>query len=342
MPQNDAPLATTVAPEPTAQPEAVDFIYRVDGDNQLELNELIPILTSLGELIQEGNRVMNPEASEIAIAVKPFEEGSFEIEMLLSPATVGGLFAFIQAGGLQKISEVLSNIGLVATKGKEAVTSLLGLFKVLKGEPPKEVKEIEKGAKYEVTTQKGDVVQINAPVQNMYQNSTIIHNLTVVYNEPLKKPKRKKVESYIKGKKKETVVEFTANDVPALTDAKPLSLPSAEAAAQETEYTNVVLLMPKRGSFEGESSKWSFRKGGRSGEVLQVNIKDTDFLHKLETGEYRLSPNDLLRVELKEKQKLVGSDLRTTNEIVKVLEYRSAPPAPKQTTIELGKDGTDD
>jgi hypothetical protein len=128
---------------------------------------------------------------------------------------------FIQAGGLKKITDVLSSIGLVAKKAKDAYASLLELFKKLKGEPPKEVKEIEKGVKYEVTTQSGDVVQINGAVQNMYQNSTIVQNLTIVYSEPLRKPKRKKVQSYIKQERKETLVEFTSNDMPALEDAKP-------------------------------------------------------------------------------------------------------------------------
>ena len=91
-------------------------------------------------------------------------------------------------------------------------------------------------------------------------------------------------------------------------------------------------LAQKRGSFEGEGGKWSFRRGGRQGEVVQANIKDTDFLHKLQTGEYRLSGGDLLTVELKEKQKVVGSDIHTTNEILKVIHYE---PAPKQSNLDF-------
>lgn len=175
----------------------------------------------------------------------------------------------------------------------------------------------------------------------MYHNSIIVQSLTAIYNEPLRKPSRKKVQSYIKSERKETLVEFTPTDVPALAAARPLELPQSADSEQEVEHTNVVFLRPKRGSFEGESSKWSFRKGGRQGEVLQVNIKDQDFLNKLESGEYRLSANDVLKVELKERQKLVGSDLRTTNEIVKVLEYKPAPPSQKQTSLDLDRDGTE-
>jgi hypothetical protein len=337
MPQSVTPSGTSASTESERPQAAVDFVYRIEGDNQLELSELIPILTSLGELIQEGNRVAYPDLPDIAISVKPFEEGSFEIELLLSPGAMGTLFTFIQAGGVQKIAEVLSNIGLVATNAKTAYTSLLELYKKLKGEQPKEIKEVEKGIRYEVTTQDGDILQINGPVQNMYQSSVIAQNLTLVYNEPLRKATRKKVQSYIKSERKETLVEFTQEDMPALLEAKPLELLQSSQTEQEVEHTNVVFLRPKRGSFEGESSKWSFRKGGRQGEILQVNIKDQDFLNKLESGEYRLSANDVLKVELKERQKLVGSDLRTTNEIVKVLEYNPAPPsACRQALISNG------
>jgi hypothetical protein len=147
-------------------------------------------------------------------------------------------------------------------------------------------------------------------------------NLTVVYSEPLKKDRRTKVESYVKGDP-ETRVEVAREDAKAIEEAKPLPVEPSKPA--ETDHTFDVFLSPKRGSFEGEGAQWSFRKGGRHGEVIQANIKDTDFLRKLETGEYRLSGNDILKVRLQEKQKVVGTNIRTTNDILRVLEYRQAP-----------------
>jgi hypothetical protein len=328
---------TTLAPTPAdvieqELYESIEFVYRIEGDNQLNLNELLQILTSLGELIQESNRVVHPQEPDVSISVKPFEEGSFDIELILSSVALGPLMVAWQTGAIHKVIDVLSNVGVIASKAAKGYTSLLELIKKLKGDPPKEVKELEKGARYEVTTEDGEVMQINAPVQNLYQNSTIIHNLNVVYGDPLKKPKRKKVQSYLKNDK-ETLVEVAPTDQPALREAKPLTAPNAEPE-QETENTSVVFLRPKRGSFEGEASKWSFRMG--QGEVLQANIKDTDFLNKLERGEYRLSGSDVLKVELKQRQKVVGNDIKTTNEIIKVLEYKSAP---NQSTMFDGGSG---
>src|ERR1039457_1253776 len=123
----------------TPESEAVDFVYRIEGDNQLDLDELIPILTSLGEVVQEGNRDLNPESKDIAISVKPFQEGSFDIEMLLSPATATALFAAFQTGGIQQIFTVLDRLGVIASK----TMNLLGLLKKLNGEKGKKKKKKE-------------------------------------------------------------------------------------------------------------------------------------------------------------------------------------------------------
>jgi hypothetical protein len=175
-------------------------------------------------------------------------------------------------------------------------------------------------------------VQINDEVHRLYQNCTVIENLTVALGDPLKKPRRKKVQTYLKGQP-DSVVEVRQEEATAITEAK---LPEPEAPqVTESDNTFDVFLSPKRGSFEGEGAKWSFRKGGRQGEVIQANIKDADFLHKLGTGEYRLSGNDILKVQLHEKQRIVGNDLHTTNDILKVLQYKPAPRGrfPKQVNM---------
>ena len=211
------------------------------------------------------------------------------------------------------------------------------MLRRLKGHQPKEVKELDKGSRYAVTAPNGEVMQINGTVQSLYQNSTVVQNLTLVYSEPLKKPRRKKVQSYVKDDAS-TVVEVPAQEAQILAETMPLPLAEPGTGEQETENTSIIFLSPKRGSFEGEGAQWSFRKGGRQGEVLHANIKDKDFLHKLETGEYRLSGGDVLKVEMREKQRVVGSDIKTTNDILRVLDYRPAPinPVPKQATLDLG------
>ncbi len=315
--------------------EMVDFVYSIEGENELNLFELVPILSALGEVIQEGSRVLSPEAGDLEISVKPFEKGSFTIEMLLA-AGGGTLFTAYQANPVETIKCILGTIGLITSAGKKFV-SLLELLKRLKGQPPQEIKPIEPGKAYEVRGHDNQVIEINGGVQNLYQNCVFPSNLTIIYGNALDKPKRQKVKSYLKGDD-ESVVEVTKDDVPAL---KEIPAPPVDAEPEESiEHTDVVFLNPKRGSFEGEGDKWSFRKGGRQGEVIKANIKDECFLKKLVNGEYRLNGGDVLKVELHEKQKVVGNQIRTTNDIVRVLDYKPAPNGPRQALLNLEPPGS--
>lgn len=308
--------------------EVVDFVYSVEGDSQLDLNELVPVLTALGEVIQEANRVLNPDAGDIHITVKPFEKGSFPIELLLSQDAQNTLYAAYQAGGITAIIGVLKTIGLIRAKVKEYV-SLLDLLKKLNGQPPQEIRPVENGKKFEVTGHDNQVTNIDASVNIVLNNPTITGDLTQIF-APLDKAHREKIQSFIKGDD-ESRVEVTRQEAPAL---KEIALPvPANETPRESEHTNVVFLNPKRGSFEGEGDKWTFRKGGRQGEIIKANIKDQKFLQELVSGEKRLNGGDVLTVELHEKQKVVGSQIHTTNDILKVLDYKPAPNGPKQTSL---------
>lgn len=309
--------------------EVVDFVYSIGGDSNLDLNELIPILQALGEVIQEGHRVLSPEAGEIQISVKPFETGSFPIELLLSPNAQYALLAAYNAGGVPAIIAALETIGLIKSKVHEFV-SLLELLKKLKGQPPQEIKPVENGKKFVVKGHDNQLTEINGPVQNVYNNPVITDNLTIIYANAFQKPSRDKVQSFIKGDC-DSLVEVTKE---MASDIKEAPMPEPpEVNPEVTEHTNVVFLNPKRGSFEGEGDQWSFRKGGKQGEIIRANIKDQSFLDKLGSGEYRLNGGDVLKVQLHEKQRVVGSSIRTTNEIVKVLDYKEAPNRPTQRPL---------
>src|SRR6266498_4642026 len=62
----------------------VDFIYKLAGEpTEINVFELAPTLLALGQLIQDSNRTLYPEGSEIAVNVKPFKEGSFIVDISL-------------------------------------------------------------------------------------------------------------------------------------------------------------------------------------------------------------------------------------------------------------------
>ena len=54
----------------------VNFVYQLDGDIEgVDVKDLSPILLSLGELIQEANKTINPDGREFLLKLNPFKKG---------------------------------------------------------------------------------------------------------------------------------------------------------------------------------------------------------------------------------------------------------------------------
>lgn len=64
----------------------VNLIYKLSGqgiEDGIDVFELSPILLSFGKMITEAHRVVYPDHREIAVNIKPFQKGSFEIDILM-------------------------------------------------------------------------------------------------------------------------------------------------------------------------------------------------------------------------------------------------------------------
>ena len=105
--------------------------------------------------------------------------------------------------------------------------------------------------------------------------------------------------------------------------AKELNRPGDETK----ENVSSVWLNPHRGPFSGEPGSWWFTRGG--GKPFTATIKDGGFLDSYGQGEPRLNAEDLLEVQLLEKQRVSADGTLTTSyAILKVTNYR--PGAKKQ------------
>jgi len=84
--------------------------------------------------------------------------------------------------------------------------------------------------------------------------------------------------------------------------------------------THNVFLNPKRGAFGDDPKDWSFWRGDA---IITATIRDKEFLANVRTGDVRLNQNDLLEVDLLERQKIIGTRVqKPTYEIIKVTDYR--------------------
>ena len=311
----------------TENNEHVSYVYKLgNGPTEIDVFALAPTLLSLGKLIQESNQTLYPEGHQIAVNVKPFREGSFIVDITLFHAEAFyPIFAIGKDIPPNQIIQLLGMIGLIKNTKivTDAANSVIDLIKKLKGKPSK-VEELQ-GGDYRYTTGEKSIT-VRAPIHKLIQNNQVTINLYNAVAKPLEETDFKEVEGYIEGNEPETSAIVTKEDVPSL---KNYATPSQGEERLEENIKENVLLNPKRGAFEGDGSQWSFHRGS---EVITATVRDQNFLKQIELGEISPNHSDLMKVTLKETQKLVGTQIKGSKwEVMEVTNYKVGP---RQMNIE--------
>jgi hypothetical protein len=312
----------------TKQNEHVSFVYKLGGGPaEIDVFALAPALLALGKLIQESNQTLYPEGHQIAVNAKPFKEGSFIVDITLFHAEA--FYPILSIGKdipPQQIVQLLGFIGLIKHAGvlSGAANSVLDLIKKLKGNKPTKVEEL-KGGDYRYSSGQNSFT-VNGPVHKLVQNNEVTIHVYESLAKPLEETPFQSVESYLENKPEETQSLVTKDDISALK--RFASATRGEERIEENIQENV-LLNPKRGAFEGDGSQWSFHRGS---EKVTATIKDQSFLKKVELGDIRPNHSDLMKVTIKEIQKIVGTEVKSSKyEILEVTDYTIGP---RQMNIE--------
>lgn len=299
----------------------VNLIIKLEGpaiEEGLNLFDLVPSLIAIGNVITESNKIVNPEGREIAINIKPFEKGSFIIDLYLFAQTnFNQILSFISSDYAEQIKTLLEWIGLtVAIVG--GGKGLIQLIKFLK-DKPQNVEKLSSGD-IRYTNKNGQSFTTNEKVNKLYNNCVIQNNTYQGFGKLLQQKGINEINTYIKDdiKSLETIKK---EDVEALKNFSEIS--GEENIINESE--SEIYLKFKRGSFDGDGNNWSFRIGNKDKDVIVAAVKDDIFLKKVKSGEIRPNHKDTFMATLKTKQKMKNEELITSYEIMKVLEYKEAP-----------------
>lgn len=304
--------------------QRVNFIYKLAGEPQeIDVFELAPTLLALGQLIQESNRTLYPEGQQIAVNVKPFQGGSFIVDIVLFPGVDPHTLWSIAESAAQNVSTqqiltVLGTLGIISTaadKVAKAGSSVLKVIRELRGKPTEVKPELEPG-EYRYTSDNNSI-SVTGPVHKLLQNPTITNNIYLTFGKPLERENVEDVESYL-ANDETTKVVVTKEDAPAL---KEFAAPGAFQSEQEKDDTRIVsgvYLNPRRGAYSGDGKQWSFHRGKNT---ITANVKDERFLKKVQSGEIRPHYTDLMTVTLAEKQKVTGTKVSVSYEILSVDDY---------------------
>jgi len=298
----------------------INFVYKLEGDiGEVDVFNLAPTLLALGELIQESNRLLNPNGQEISVNVKPFSEGSFIVDLSMYPLShYQQLLDFFTPHSLEELKTLLEIIGLIAGGTAATTVGAVKAIKFLRGKP-KAIEELKPG-EYRYTSQDDRSITVNGSVKTLLSNSSITNNIYKIYTPLNVQARIDDVKTYLK-ESEDTAVTVERSEIPSFREYAEPAPALPEPAETTRENTQVgVFLNPKRGAFGNDPKDWSFWRG--DGEVLTATIKDQRFLAQIESGEIRPNHSDLLTVTLLEKQKVRGTAVqKPTYEILEVTQY---------------------
>lgn len=277
------------------------LIYKLEGidpKNGIDIFEIIPTLENLGLLVKEAGKI-SLEVDDLEVKVKPFKEGSFEIDLLLKSTT--NLFSG------PEVSAVINIITLLGL-GYGTIKFVKGKVNQFNKTKNKITYYSEGGSKLEVDKKTHDFIQ-NEAVQKAISGSIAapIQNIDGVNGISLQ------TDGY------EERIHIDREDLDLLETYSKIEL---EDESKNIENRATIYVKPARGSYSGEEKQYTFI-AGKDNKLYPTTIQDESFIKKLKSGEVRLFHEDVLLVQMLSKQKISRKTGKLSNEYIieKVLEY---------------------
>ena len=311
--------------------EQYEIVYRLSSDSgftgTVEVHELANAMVAFADTVQGALDACCAEG-KLSVEAKPFRQGSFIMEFILTYGNPIDLFASREASAL---ANVLSVLGFISG----SVTTLPKVVRTVKGKVNK-YRKTEKGTF--IYGEGEDAIEVDDGAHRIIQSPTVAKKYKVTALSPMKtidvsiNVQIQEKKDFEKGRTDSGEI-FSSGD---LADMEMYEHVVVEGVPEETEdITSVIenmILSPVNGSYRGSDHGYTFKSGD---QILRgVKIHDLAFLQKLESGEVRFMGEDVLVVDMECVQSLSKS-LKLTKHytITKVKRYSKHEP-PHQTTID--------
>lgn len=301
--------------------KGIELIYKLNGniDEGIDVFELSPILLSVGTLIKEAHRTLYPDDREVAINIRPFEKGSFEIDILMfAKTTLDQFLDFFKTETGNNIKEVLIYLGLISGPLGINLPNLIKAISYLNGRLKSS--ELLESGEVKLTSEEDNSIVVSGKVYKLYQDCNIQNNFYQALVRPLELDNVDSIDSFVKYDEKDTKVTIDKSNVPAIKSYS-AGQSLCDEKADVVENKSTVWVNPRRVDLEGGAQRWSFRIGQ---DKVTANIADKNFLQKIKDNAIILCHSDRLLVEITQKQSKKGEDIVTSNEITRVVKYEKA------------------
>ncbi len=284
--------------------DRVEFRIRYGGKlHQIDSNTLINSLINTTAALQEINEELIKESNikgNIQIKINAFSRGSFLVELQLLQSLPTDLFAALAPAAVD-IKAVI-----------DYFIEFIKLKRFLRGEKPRDVQE--RGNKYKITDNKGNVNIFDKPIFNIYSKNTILNEAFNGNFEALLQDEA--ISGFdLTDDKGKVLIETSKNDFKNLAQRNELLEEKTEINIDPKANLNII-----KPAFV-ERYKWQFYY---QGIPIYATIADEKYLKRIDKGE-QFAKGDVLVVRL-EIEKVFDPGANTyvnrSYKILEVLEHK--------------------
>lgn len=273
------------------QKNHVNLIYKLEGDFTYGVNVeyLLPMILAFTRIITESNKELKIIDSQIDFKLKPFQEGSFVIEMVLSSGTaLKQLFDSITLDDITKLKELLTVIGMIGGGAAATVGGLIGLVKFVKGRP---TQITPKDGKFEYANSDGQTRLIDPAIHLLFNNCNI---QTAIFQGYGINSDIDIVDGVVTGLKEEpdTQVRSTKDELKSFKIYGEYMDDKTTIIEETHEHLEIAKANLLGGKFEFLLNK----------QRIWANIIDEDFNSRFENGKYSFRRGDAMKVLLRTKK----------------------------------------
>ena len=283
--------------------ENYSYTFKFEGDSHaVDASNLSLALASTSKLLSLIQDVKYPN-SKTSLSIKPFKEGSFVVESIVTVSLASNIISMISMAG---------NPCSVAKDIFESLVIILDLKKHLQ-DTPKENVELNK-------------IDNSINISNVSGNVFVIDNKNIhivekyLIDEDLDRNCSKLFQAVLD--EDGDGCSFSDNEKSkkfSKEECSKLSHPSMAIKFEdsEVEETRIVSIQIRRPDVVG-NSKWSIIYNGTT---INVTIVDKDFLHKFQSGQivFKKDNPTSVKMKLKIKKRFDGTVKEYDHEIIEVL-----------------------
>lgn len=280
------------------------FTIKYDGESlrqhEMDVAVLAPALMAMSEIVKHISKAISDGQYTATLNVKGnIKSGSIEIELSTQAVSLIDQMRDMLVG---QSATAWSNLFGIAGGVSGIIGTLLYLIKRHKGATPSHAERVGDDIRL-IFNQQSEIVNVH--IYQLYVN----YDIRQAIYDSLKPLEIDGIDEFSLIQADKLVIHITDTELPYFAPnniSKPL-----------TDNTTLKTLVIESITFK-EKNKWSFHDGQNS---IRAIISDDVFLTAIDKGEIRFAKGDWLNVEIRTLQIEENGKLKTTYEIIKVVEH---------------------